>query len=211
MSVIDPTRKGFDCNALIARHTDPEDCTNGFILEPRRLVLGWTAEKIKLPHTAKIGARVEGKSALARIGVGIHVTAPTVHPGFGYKPTQPRYPGSPLRLEIWNIGPLRARLTKGMPICQLMFEEAPGIPAAARGSVGRPHAPPPRQPTDQGRDQTRPARNLGRAQSPRARAGGRNDLTSCRSVVLWLCGRYNKNPFGGRTLDTAQQRRVPPP
>jgi dCTP deaminase len=91
------------------------------VLEPNHLVLGWTIERLRLPHTSRIAARVEGKSSLARIGVGIHITAPTIHPGFGFKKLKPAYPGSPIRLEIWNIGPLKIKLTKGMPICQLMF------------------------------------------------------------------------------------------
>ena len=89
---------------------------------------GWTHEKIKLPNDSRIGARVEGKSSLARIGLGIHVTAPTIHPGFGEKPDDPEFLRSEIRLEIWNIGPLKIRLKKGMPICQIIFEEVHGIP-----------------------------------------------------------------------------------
>ncbi len=71
---------------------------------------------------------MEGKSSLARIGIGIHVTAPTIHPGFGEKEGDPAFAGSEIRLEIWNIGPLKIRLKKGMPICQIIFEEVHGIP-----------------------------------------------------------------------------------
>ena len=39
-----------------------------------------------------------------------------------------KFPGSPIRLEIWNISPLKIRLQKGMPICQIIFEEVHGIP-----------------------------------------------------------------------------------
>jgi hypothetical protein len=53
------------------------------------------------------GARVEGKSSLARIGLGIHVTAPTIHPGFGEKVDDPDFSGSQICLAIWNIA--RAR------------------------------------------------------------------------------------------------------
>jgi len=31
-------------------------------------------------------------------------------------------------LEIWNISPLKIRLKRGMPICQIIFEEVHGIP-----------------------------------------------------------------------------------
>jgi dCTP deaminase len=93
-------------------------------------VLGWTVEKLCFPHTSKLAARVEGKSGLARIGLGVHVTAPTIHAGFGFDPTKPRYRGSPIRLEMWNAGPLEIILTRGMPICQLIIEEVHGTPEA---------------------------------------------------------------------------------
>ena len=81
-----------------------------------------------LPYRAKIAARVEGKSSLARIGMGVHITAPTIHAGFGFKENDTSFPGSSIQLEIWNIGPLTIRLQKGMRICQLIFEEVHGTP-----------------------------------------------------------------------------------
>jgi dCTP deaminase len=77
---------------------------------------------------------VEGKSSLARIGLGIHVTAPVIHPGFGAG-ADAKNQGSAIRLEIWNIGPLRIELKKGMAICPLMFEELHGTPL--RGYAGQ--------------------------------------------------------------------------
>ena len=44
----------------------------------------------------------------------------------GFKKDDPSYPGSPLQLEIWNVGPLDVKLEEGMPICQLIFEEVQG-------------------------------------------------------------------------------------
>ncbi len=126
--ILDPAHPTFDSLATVEKYTQPVDCTDGFIIAPHKLVLGWTCERIRLPHTSRIGARVEGKSSLARIGLGVHVTAPTIHPGFGVNEKRPDYPGSPIRLEIWNIGPLEIRLTKGMPICQILFEEIHGVP-----------------------------------------------------------------------------------
>jgi dCTP deaminase len=114
---------------LIRNSTQPHSCdVDGYVVLPKTLVLGWTVEKVKLPNTSRIGARVEGKSSLARIGLGIHVTAPTIHPGFGEKADDPSFQGSQIRLEIWNISPLKIRLKKGMPICQIIFEEVHGIP-----------------------------------------------------------------------------------
>lgn len=106
----------------------------GHIMEPYSFVLGWTAERLRLPHAARLAARVEGKSSLARLGLGVHVTAPTIHSGFGAI-DDPTHPGNPIRLEIWNIGPLRIKLEIGMPICQLIFEWVDGTPE--KGYAGR--------------------------------------------------------------------------
>jgi dCTP deaminase len=135
--IVDPMGPGYNSNLLIAQHTIPVDCSGGFVLEPRAFVLGWTVERLRLPHEARIGARVEGKSSHARIGVGVHVTAPTIHPGFGSAAA-----GSPIRLEIWNAGTLRVRLTKGMPICQLIFEEVHGVPEMGYQGQFRTQGPP---------------------------------------------------------------------
>jgi len=127
-----PGIQGFKVDPIIRQYTQLERCDgDGYVLHPQRFVLGWTVEAIKLPFESRIGARVEGKSSLARLGLGIHVTAPTIHPGFGTKKGDPTYAGSSLRLEIWNVGIYRIRLTKGMAICQILFEEVHGVPDAA--------------------------------------------------------------------------------
>jgi dCTP deaminase len=126
---VDPSSPTFNSNALILEHTQARSCEGeSYVVLPHTLALGWTCERVKLPNTSRIGARVEGKSSLARIGLGIHVTAPTIHPGFGEKADDPNFEGSQIRLEIWNIGPLHIRLRRGMPICQIIFEEVHGIP-----------------------------------------------------------------------------------
>jgi len=145
--VVDPIDPAFRSIELIQTYTKPLDCSAGYVIPPKWLILGWTIEKLKLPHTSKIAARVEGKSSLARIGLGIHVTAPTIHAGFGTDERNPKHEGSPIRLEIWNFGPLHIKLTKGMPICQLIFEEVHGTPE--KGYAGQfrlqgPVAPRPR-------------------------------------------------------------------
>jgi dCTP deaminase len=126
--LVDPYQEGFNSNALVERFTGRRDCSNGYVIKPGKLVLGWTIERIKLPHQSRIAARVEGKSSLARIGLGVHITAPIIHPGFGAEAAKKNYRGSPIRLEIWNAGPLNIKLTKGMAICQLIFEEVHGTP-----------------------------------------------------------------------------------
>jgi dCTP deaminase len=101
---------------------------DGHPVKPGAFLLGWTAERIQLPYQSRIAARVEGKSSLARLGFGVHVTAPTIHAGFGYKESDPTFVGTSIQLEIWNVGPLTIRLQAGMRVCQLIFEEVHGTP-----------------------------------------------------------------------------------
>lgn len=109
--------------------------SDGYVFKTQTFLLGWTQETIQLPHQSRLAARVEGKSSLARLGIGVHVTAPTVHAGFGYKKNDVQYPGSPLQLEMWNVGPLDVKLVAGMPICQVIFEIVDGTPE--KGYEGR--------------------------------------------------------------------------
>ena len=88
---------------------------DSLLVRPHEFVLAYTRERITLP--LNVAARVEGKSSLARLGLSIHQTAPTVQAGWG----RPR--SLPLRLEISNVGPYVCHLTPGMPVCQLIFEE----------------------------------------------------------------------------------------
>ena len=90
----------------------------GYVLSPNAFILAWTNEKIILPNHSRIAARVEGKSSLARLGLAVHVTAPTIHAGFE----------GPIQLELCNHGLFSIRLTPGMPICQLIFEMTLGTP-----------------------------------------------------------------------------------
>jgi dCTP deaminase len=141
---IDPSDPEFNATVLAGAHATPVDCSNGFVIDPGMFLLGWTIERIQLPHTSRIAARVEGKSSLARIGIGVHVTAPTIHAGFGYLPSDPTFPGNPIQLEIWNAGSLKVRLVQGLRICQLNFEEVHGTPSKGyegRFSIQGPDAP----------------------------------------------------------------------
>jgi dCTP deaminase len=126
--VVYPARSQFDVVKLFDEHgTKLLLSSEGFILKPGAFVLGWTDEQIRLPHTSRLAGRVEGRSSLARLGVGVHVTAPTIHAGFGAT-ENPQHPGTRIRLEIWNCGPLHICLEKGMKICQLILEEVHGTP-----------------------------------------------------------------------------------
>jgi dCTP deaminase len=99
-------------------------------LKPGGFVLGFTVEKVSIPHECRIAARVEGKSSLARLGLGVHVTAPTIHSGFGAEQGKELLP---IQLEIFNLGPWIIGLEAGMRICQLIFEEVREVPSRGYG------------------------------------------------------------------------------
>ena len=92
-------------------------------LKPYRLIIGKTLELITLPN--HLAARIEGKSPLARFGLSIHVTAPTVIAGFAGN----------LFLEMRNVGPFAIELSQGMKIAQLVLEHV-GLPPS-RGYRGQ--------------------------------------------------------------------------
>jgi dCTP deaminase len=127
-AVVCPSHPEYDFDTVHANYTSPVDCADGYVFRPQSFLLGWTIEKIQLPHRSRLAARVEGKSSLARLGIGVHVTAPTIHAGFGFKKDDAVYPGSPLQLEMWNVGPLDVKIIEGMAICQLIFEVVDGTP-----------------------------------------------------------------------------------
>ena len=123
---IDPGAPGFNPEELLPQLAQQYNIdSNGFALKPHTLVLAWTAEYVDLRPSLRLAARVEGKSSLARIGLGVHVTAPTVHAGFNGR----------IRLEIVNHGKLPILLRGDMKICQLIFEQTLGTPE--KGYAGR--------------------------------------------------------------------------
>lgn len=124
--------------------TEPSDSQSDRSSPLHGFILGWTMEKIRIPHESRVCARVEGKSSLARIGLGVHVTAPTIHAGFGVG-RDPK--GDALQLEIWNVGPLPIELVYGMRICQLIFEEVHGVPEKGYKGQFQGQGPKPPEPT----------------------------------------------------------------
>lgn len=128
--VVSPGSANYKFMSILAKHSETIKLgADGFILEPKEFILCWTVEKIKIPYRSRIAARVEGKSSLARLGVGVHVTAPTIHAGFGYDEEAPEAMGNSLQLEVFNVGELRVRLLPNMRICQLIFELVDGTPS----------------------------------------------------------------------------------
>lgn len=104
------------------------DQDQGWKLEPGKFVLGQTAERValRLPDDMDdwpegkpvLAARVEGRSSLARFGVIVHFTAPTIHAGFE----------GPITLEMMCHSETSFTLYPGMAICQLILEPLLGVP-----------------------------------------------------------------------------------
>ncbi len=129
-----PADEEFIYKRIEKQWTEPWDLNSkAYDLPCQGFVLGYTAESIYLPHRSRLCARVEGKSSLARLGLGVHVTAPTIHAGFGFNEEEPEKSGAPLRLEIWNVGPLPIELRAGMRICQVILEEVREMPTTGYG------------------------------------------------------------------------------
>lgn len=82
-----------------------------FRLEPKHLILAFTEEYLFLDPS--LAGRVEGKSGIARRGLVVHMTAPTINAGFV---------GS-IQLEMYNFGPAAILLSPHKPICQLVIEK----------------------------------------------------------------------------------------
>jgi len=117
--VICPSTEGYTFTEFAKEYSDLKEIgLEGHVIKPHEFILGWTEENVELPTSARLAARVEGKSSLARLGIGIHITAPTIHAGFK---------GS-IQLEICNHGVLQIKLMPGMPVCQLIFEQSLGTP-----------------------------------------------------------------------------------
>jgi dCTP deaminase len=79
-----------------------------------------STQRHRLKHEARIAARVEGRSSLARIGLMVHLTAPTIHAGFeGH-----------ITLEMLNHSPFHLKhVPDKTRICQLIFERLGETPS----------------------------------------------------------------------------------
>lgn len=91
----------------------------GYALKQGQFTLGTTVERVTLPllpDGKSLAARIEGKSSLARCGLLVHFTAPTVHAGFD----------GTLTLEMINLGVVDISLFPGMAIAQLILEAVMG-------------------------------------------------------------------------------------
>jgi dCTP deaminase len=105
--------------------------TDGCVLLPPyyrqpQVLLAMTRERLHLKRDGRIAARVEGRSSFARLGLMVHLTAPTIHPAFN----------APITLEIVNHGPFFLRLVPNKTrICQFIFEHVDSEPSPGHESV----------------------------------------------------------------------------
>lgn len=126
-NTIDPRAERFNAEQVMRGLSNEKTISarTGFPLFPQKLALAWTREYIEMRTETRLAARVEGKSSLARLGLVVHMTAPTIHAGFEGR----------IRLEMMNHGAVPIRLWPGMRVCQLIFETTLGT--AERGYRGQ--------------------------------------------------------------------------
>jgi dCTP deaminase len=90
---------------------DPQE-TDHWELEAGQFVLTQTLEQVHLPND--LMGLVEGRSSYARLGVGIHVTAPKIDPGYDNRIT----------LELTNHSKAAYKIVageNGVSLCQLIL------------------------------------------------------------------------------------------
>lgn len=105
----------------LKQNSDPFTITEDqpYTLEPGHFIIAKTQEYVDFPIVSgkpRLAARVEGRSGIARCGILVHFTAPTIHSG---------YYGT-ITLEIANLSPMSFLLFPGMRFCQLIIEEVSG-------------------------------------------------------------------------------------
>ena len=120
---VDPSIVGFDLKAYGDRHTEAGalESDGSFLLKSQHFVICTALEYVKLP--AKYFARVEGKSKLARLGITVHNTAPTIQSGWDGHITFEIYNHSPIAIRL---KPGRTLADPGLCVAQLIFEEISG-------------------------------------------------------------------------------------
>lgn len=109
---IDPSKRDFS-NEITRKVV----VKNGqeFIMQPGDFVIAATLECVRLPDNMM--GRLEGRSSLGRLGIVVHSTASIFDPGWD---------GNCV-LELGNLGRMAVRLTPGMRICAMSFEELSSV------------------------------------------------------------------------------------
>ena len=105
---IDPSKKDYSneiTKKVIVRKGED------FIMQPGDFVLAVTLERVKIPPN--LMGRLEGRSSLGRVGIVVHSTASIFDAGWDGRCV----------LELGNLGRMAVKLTPGMRICAMSFEE----------------------------------------------------------------------------------------
>ena len=105
---IDPAKKDYSNEITKEVKVKKND---SFMMQPGDFVLAVTLEKVKI--APDLMGRLEGRSSLGRLGIVVHSTASIFDPGWDGKPV----------LELGNLGRMAVKLTPGMRICAMTFEE----------------------------------------------------------------------------------------
>lgn len=105
---IDPNKKDYSNEITKVIKVEKD---GSFIMQPGDFVLAVTLESVIIPPT--LMGRLEGRSSLGRLGLVVHSTASIFDPGWDGKPV----------LELGNLGRMAIKLTAGMRICAMTFEE----------------------------------------------------------------------------------------
>lgn len=116
-----------DISNLVGLTTCLNPDASGIVtIPPGEFVLVRTLEYVTLPFESKLAARIEGRSRQARLGMGVHITAPTIHAGFSGKIT----------LEIVNHGPFELKVRPNVSkLAQLIIEKVAAIPSRRTDST----------------------------------------------------------------------------
>ncbi|OGH12153.1 MAG: dCTP deaminase [Candidatus Levybacteria bacterium RIFCSPHIGHO2_01_FULL_40_10] len=105
---IDPAKKDYSneiTKKVVVADGEP------FIMQPGDFVLAVTLERVKIP--SNMMGRLEGRSSLGRLGIVVHSTASIFDAGWDGKCV----------LELGNMGRMAVKLTPGMRICAMSFEQ----------------------------------------------------------------------------------------
>ncbi len=105
---LDPSKKDYS-NEITKKVTVA--APGHFVMQPGDFVLAVTLERVRIPDNMM--GRLEGRSSLGRLGIVVHSTASIFDAGWDGKCV----------LELGNLGRMAVKLTPGMRICAMSFEE----------------------------------------------------------------------------------------
>jgi dCTP deaminase len=98
------------------------------IVKPGGFLLWQTKERVGTPEEgAQLICFIDGKSTRARTGIVVHLTAPTIHAGWG---------AWPVTLEIANHGPFHLVLQEDDVIAQITVATISSIPEKSMREAG---------------------------------------------------------------------------